>query len=170
MKHEILQMQTQGGDRQHEFDPCPLDRPMAMPNMAAKHRLIGLIKTAALEYADDQIRVNAVCPGFIRTPMTAETQITTRPPPGRFGKPYAAEISRVALMGNFSTLHSADRFASRGRARSVSQKYMLAVLTPTSSATSATDRPRLIRASRRYRAKFGLRANGLILAVKRAAA
>ena len=53
---------------------------------------------------------------------------------------YAAAIPRAALIGNLKTLHSADRFASRGRTRSVSQKYMLAVLTPTSSATSATER------------------------------
>jgi len=40
------------------------------------------------------------------------------------GRPrlYAAAISRVALIGNLSTLHSADRFASRGRTWSVSQK------------------------------------------------
>ena len=48
-------------------------------------------------------------------------------------------LAPSALIGNLSTLHSADRFASRGRTRSVSQKYMLAVLTPTSSATSATE-------------------------------
>ena len=35
---------------------------------------------------------------------------------------YAAAISRVTLIGSLNTLHSAERFASRGRARSVSQK------------------------------------------------
>ena len=47
--------------------------------------------------------------------------------------------SRAALIGNLSTLHSDDRFASRGRTRSISRKYKLVVLTPTSSATSVTD-------------------------------
>ena len=69
--------------------------------MAAKHGVIGLTKTAALEYADDRIRVNAVYPGFIRTPMTAETQreradqITSRTPLGRFGEP--KEIAEMVI-------------------------------------------------------------------------
>ncbi len=40
--------------------------------VAAKHGLIGLTQTAALEYAALGLRVNAVCPGFIMTPMISQ--------------------------------------------------------------------------------------------------
>ncbi len=40
--------------------------------VAAKHAVVGLTKNAALEHADDGIRVNAVGPGFIRTPLLDE--------------------------------------------------------------------------------------------------
>jgi NAD(P)-dependent dehydrogenase (short-subunit alcohol dehydrogenase family) len=103
MKHEILQMQTQGGGA--IVNTSSILGLVGLPNgteyVAAKHGVIGLTKTAALEYADDRIRVNAVCPGFIRTPMTAETQreradhITARTPLGRFGEP--EEIAEMVV-------------------------------------------------------------------------
>jgi NAD(P)-dependent dehydrogenase (short-subunit alcohol dehydrogenase family) len=64
--------------------------------VASKHGVIGLTKTAALEYAKLGIRVNAVCPGVIKTPMMdrltgskkeAEDQFTGLEPVGRMGQP-----------------------------------------------------------------------------------
>jgi NAD(P)-dependent dehydrogenase (short-subunit alcohol dehydrogenase family) len=70
--------------------------------VAAKHGVVGLTKTAALEYATDKIRVNAVCPGFVETPMTAPTRasaraaaITANIPFGRFGQP--EEIAEMVV-------------------------------------------------------------------------
>jgi NAD(P)-dependent dehydrogenase (short-subunit alcohol dehydrogenase family) len=63
---------------------------------ASKHGLIGLTKTAALDYSQSNIRINAVCPGYIDTPMmerytggTSEgrAQIIALEPMGRVGKP-----------------------------------------------------------------------------------
>lgn len=43
--------------------------------VSAKHGLIGLVRTLALEGADDGIRASAICPGYVRTPLV-EKQIT----------------------------------------------------------------------------------------------
>jgi NAD(P)-dependent dehydrogenase (short-subunit alcohol dehydrogenase family) len=44
----------------------------AVAYTAAKHAVIGMTKVAALEYAPAGIRINAVCPGFIKTPMVEQ--------------------------------------------------------------------------------------------------
>jgi len=43
--------------------------------VAAKHGIIGLTQTAALEYATEGIRINAICPGFIETPLLTNAGI-----------------------------------------------------------------------------------------------
>jgi NAD(P)-dependent dehydrogenase (short-subunit alcohol dehydrogenase family) len=64
---------------------------------ASKHAVIGLTRSAALEYATQGIRINAVCPGIINTPMAIEVTrnydpeivraMVAREPIGRFGEP-----------------------------------------------------------------------------------
>ena len=69
--------------------------------VAAKHGVLGLTKTAALEYADDKIRVNAVCPGFIKTRMTQDAMqrrgetIMALTPMKRMGEP--EEIAEMVV-------------------------------------------------------------------------
>jgi NAD(P)-dependent dehydrogenase (short-subunit alcohol dehydrogenase family) len=71
---------------------------------ASKGGVIQLTKAAALEYAKQGIRVNAICPGVIWTPMVerftggveaVRTQLEGMEPVGRFGSP--EEVARLAL-------------------------------------------------------------------------
>jgi NAD(P)-dependent dehydrogenase (short-subunit alcohol dehydrogenase family) len=71
---------------------------------ASKHGVLGMTKSAALEYAARGIRINAVCPGTIDTPMVAEMlaqepeamkEILRDQPIGRLGRP--EEIAAAVL-------------------------------------------------------------------------
>jgi NAD(P)-dependent dehydrogenase (short-subunit alcohol dehydrogenase family) len=67
--------------------------PTSSAYVAAKHGVLGLTKTAAIEYAGADIRVNAVCPGYIQTQMTQDAMrrrgdaILAQTPMGRMGQP-----------------------------------------------------------------------------------
>ena len=70
---------------------------------AAKHGVVGLTKTLARDLAADGIRVNAICPGMIRTPLTEqyfgdgsfERSLATTVPQGRYGE--ASDVANAAL-------------------------------------------------------------------------
>jgi NAD(P)-dependent dehydrogenase (short-subunit alcohol dehydrogenase family) len=95
MKYEIQQMLKQGGGVIVNTASLAglFAEPMSAAYTASKHAVMGLTKAAAYEYAKQGIRVNAVCPGVIETPMFAKAPEDIRKlllsmhPIGRFGKP-----------------------------------------------------------------------------------
>lgn len=106
MQAEIRQMLVQGGGKIVNLSSIAGVRgmPMGGPYSATKHGVIGLTKTAALEYVRKNIRVNAVCPVYTHSAMVDEL-INTGPemeermrrviPIGRFGQP--EEIAQAIL-------------------------------------------------------------------------
>jgi NAD(P)-dependent dehydrogenase (short-subunit alcohol dehydrogenase family) len=98
MKYELLQMRNQGSGA--IVNNSSIGGLIGIPGRgiyhATKHGVLGLTKSAALEYASRRIRINAVCPGAIETPMVAEMiakepetmkDITREQPIGRLGRP-----------------------------------------------------------------------------------
>jgi NAD(P)-dependent dehydrogenase (short-subunit alcohol dehydrogenase family) len=107
MKRQLRQMLAQegGGVIVNVADAGGL---VALPNRAiyaaSKHAVVGLTRTAAIEYAKQGIRINSICPGAVKTPMLAralerepgsDKKLKAAHPMGRVGDP--AEIASAAL-------------------------------------------------------------------------
>ncbi len=103
MKHEIAQMLKQGGGVVVNTSSGAGVRGVAGGSSyaASKHAIIGMTKSAALDYAKSSIRVNAVLPGNIETPMMDRftggdiQKAIDLEPVGRLGKP--EEIAEAVL-------------------------------------------------------------------------
>ncbi len=106
MKHEIAAMTRGGGGAIVNISSGAglIAVPGLGPYCATKHAVLGLTKTAAVENARTGVRVNAVCPGSIDTPMLRasieklpgmEKMVLASQPGGRFGRP--EEIAEAAV-------------------------------------------------------------------------
>ncbi|NOG70709.1 glucose 1-dehydrogenase [Roseicella sp. DB1501] len=95
LRHEVAQMRQQGGGAIVNTASILglIGSGGSAAYVASKHAVVGLTKAAAVDHAPENIRVNAVCPGYIETPMTEETmrrrgeQLMARVPMARMGTP-----------------------------------------------------------------------------------
>lgn len=109
MKYEIAAMlQNEGAEDRAIVNNSSVDGQRAFPfdpvYSAAKHGVLGLTKSAGVQYAGRGIRINAVCPGWIRTPPVEaalaeqpelEGQWLMHQPIGRLGR--AEEVAQAVL-------------------------------------------------------------------------
>jgi NAD(P)-dependent dehydrogenase (short-subunit alcohol dehydrogenase family) len=111
MKHQIPQMLKDGGGS--IVNTASLAGLIAVPSLAAyiasKHGVVGLTRAAAVEHANDGVRVNCVCPAAIRTAMmdilSEERQLELLSPQAmtRFGEPEEVAESVVWLISDRSS-------------------------------------------------------------------
>jgi len=93
------------------------------PYAAVKHGVVGLTKSAALEYARSGIRINAVCPASVATPMFDET-IDNKPalaeralsgiPMGRLGTPEEIAAAILWLLSSSSSFTTGTALMADG--------------------------------------------------------
>ncbi|HEX4243993.1 MAG TPA: glucose 1-dehydrogenase [Acidimicrobiales bacterium] len=103
MKHELTQMLGQGGGAiVNTSSGAGLVPAPGLPHYtAAKHGVLGITKVAAQEYNGKGIRVNAVCPGMVDTPMLNSwnglSEMAKYLPGGKLGEPSQVAESAVWL-------------------------------------------------------------------------
>src|SRR5262245_62870673 len=124
MKYEIQQMlQTGGGAIVNNASIAGLIAERGISAyVAAKHAVIGVTKAAAVEYADRGIRVNALAPGLVETPMTKhwidDPQMRgvflANPPVGRFAQPEEVAAMVLFLCSDLASFAVGQTFAVDG--------------------------------------------------------
>ena len=105
MKYEIPALLNSGGGSIVNMASIlgQVGFPAAPAYVAAKHGIVGITKTTALEYAARGVRVNAVGPAFIHTPLLATLEqdqntlnmLIARHPIGRLGQP--EEVAELVI-------------------------------------------------------------------------
>ncbi len=125
MKYEIAQMLKQGGGAIVNTSSVAglVGFRGISAYVASKHGVAGLTKTASLEYAEAGIRINAVCPGFIRTPLLErfinhnpelEAQLVQLEPVGRIGTPEEVAEAVVWLSSDAASFVTGHTMAVDG--------------------------------------------------------
>ncbi|HSI75710.1 MAG TPA: SDR family oxidoreductase [Lunatimonas sp.] len=125
MKYQIPEMlKTGGGSIVNNASIAGLVGFGNMPAyVASKHGVVGLTKNAALDYAKQGIRVNAVCPGVIHTPMidrftggdqAAIEQLKAGKPMGRIGQPEEIAETVVFLCSDGASFITGQAIAVDG--------------------------------------------------------
>jgi NAD(P)-dependent dehydrogenase (short-subunit alcohol dehydrogenase family) len=125
MKHQIPVMLKQGSGAIVNCASIAglVGFPAATAYVASKHGVVGMTKTAALEFAKNNIRVNAVCPGVIKTPMIdrfiadnpgGEAQLTMGEPIGRMGKPEEIASAVIWLCSDGASFTTGQALAVDG--------------------------------------------------------
>jgi NAD(P)-dependent dehydrogenase (short-subunit alcohol dehydrogenase family) len=124
MKYELAQMVRQGSGAIVNVSSVAGIR--ATPRLAAytasKHGVVGLSKGAGIEYAAQGIRVNAICPGWVETPMTAEfgsdpdnrRLMIASEPMGRTAQPNEIAETAVWLCSDAASFITAETLAVDG--------------------------------------------------------
>ena len=126
MKHELAQMRSQGSGA--IVNCSSLGGLVGIPGRAAyhasKHGVLGLTSSAALEYAPRGIRINAVCPGTIATPMVTDmidngeldlAEAIANQPINRLGEPEEIAAAVLWLCSPGAELRRRRRLTGRRR-------------------------------------------------------
>jgi NAD(P)-dependent dehydrogenase (short-subunit alcohol dehydrogenase family) len=125
MKYELAQMVKQGGGTIVNTASIAglVGGSFGAAYHASKHGVVGLSKAAAIEYGNSGIRVNAVCPGVIYTPMAerllkdnkdTESKVTSLHPLGRLGTPDEVAETVVWLCSDSSSFVTGQALAVDG--------------------------------------------------------
>ena len=125
MKYEIKQMLRQGSGAIVNTSSIAglVGLRGSSPYVASKHGVVGLTKTAALEYAEQGIRVNAVCPGVFDTPLVTRIierlperrdEYITAQPIGRLGQPEELAEAVVWLCSDAASFVTGHAFPVDG--------------------------------------------------------